>query len=38
VKRLLTLLATIITLVAFANVAAATGPVGFQPELPENLK
>jgi cyclic lactone autoinducer peptide len=37
-KRLLSLLAALITLVAFANVAAATGPVGYQPELPKSLK
>lgn len=37
-KRLLTLLATLITLVAFANVAAASGPMGYQPELPKILR
>ena len=37
-KRFLTLLAAIITLVAFANVAAATGPMGYQPELPKILR
>jgi len=37
-KRLLSLLASLITLVAFANVAAASGAFGYQPELPNSLR
>ena len=37
-KALLTLSISILTLIAFANVASASTMVAFQPELPEQLK
>lgn len=37
-KILFTLFASVLTLLAFANVAAASGPWGYQPELPSKLR
>jgi len=39
VRRLIvTLFASLLTLIAFANVASACGPLGYQPELPKALR
>lgn len=37
-RAILIVLASLLTLLAFANVASATGPMGYQPELPKTLK
>lgn len=37
-KRIIQLSITILTFLAFANVASATSIVAYQPELPEQFK
>ncbi len=37
-KQLFILIASMLMLFAYVNVAAATGWVGYQPEVPEALK
>lgn len=38
-KRLvIVLVASFLTLLAYANVAAASGPFSYQPEVPEKLR
>lgn len=37
-KRVIILLAGLVSLLAFANVAAASGAWGFQPEIPSELR
>jgi cyclic lactone autoinducer peptide len=37
-KAILTLMGAVVTLLAFANIAAACGPYGYQPEVPANLR
>ncbi|MGF7185450.1 cyclic lactone autoinducer peptide [Desulfitispora alkaliphila] len=37
-KKLITLISLVVTFFAFANVAAATGPYAYEPEVPEELK
>ncbi|MTI48770.1 cyclic lactone autoinducer peptide [Sporosalibacterium faouarense] len=37
-KKMLQLSVVFFTLIAFANVAAATSVIAYQPELPEELK
>jgi len=36
-RALIILAATLLSLLAFANVAAATGPWSYQPEVPNKL-
>lgn len=36
-RALIILAATLLSLLAFANVAAATGPWAYQPEVPNKL-
>lgn len=37
-RKLLQLSASLLTLIAFTNAAAASSLIGFQPELPEELQ
>ncbi|MDK2919148.1 MAG: hypothetical protein PWQ37_1881 [Candidatus Petromonas sp.] len=37
-RKLLQLSIAVLTFIAFSNVAAATSTIGYQPELPEQLR
>ena len=37
-KRILAIVVALLTWIAFASVAAATGIYGYQPEIPKTLK